>query len=92
MPLLATRLDSRALAVGLFIGAGAGAAIYALLQRRPWRRRRVYVSGCFDLLHSGHGVHSDSNACCSPLASLGPCVLTPGSVLSRLLQGGRAVR
>ena len=54
------RLDSPALAVGLLIGAGAGAAIHALLQRHPWRRRRVYVSGCFDLLHSGHGVHSNS--------------------------------
>lgn len=41
--------------VGVLVGVGAGAALLALLERQPWRRRpRVYVSGCFDLLHSGH--------------------------------------
>ena len=37
----------------LACGAALGAAAVCLLQR-PRRRKRVYVSGCFDLLHTGH--------------------------------------
>ena len=35
------------------IGAGIGTVIVTLLLR-PRRRKRIFTSGCFDLLHSGH--------------------------------------
>jgi cytidyltransferase-like protein len=41
------------LALGVAIGAGVSAALVALWPRLR-RRKRVFVSGCFDLLHSGH--------------------------------------
>lgn len=42
------------LACGAAIGA-ASAGVVAYVLRRPRRpRKRVFVSGCFDLLHSGH--------------------------------------
>ena len=34
--------------------ACAGVAFLALCSRRRRRNKRVFVSGCFDLLHSGH--------------------------------------
>ena len=43
----------RWLACGAAVGAGVSALLAAYLRRRP-RRKRIYVSGCFDLLHSGH--------------------------------------
>mmetsp|Transcript_14924 Transcript_14924/g.48268 ORF Transcript_14924/g.48268 Transcript_14924/m.48268 type:complete len:178 (+) Transcript_14924:26-559(+) len=41
-------------AAGFVLGVLALTAHSHAQRRRPRRRRRVFVSGCFDLLHSGH--------------------------------------
>ena len=42
--------------IGVLVGVSVGAVLVVGWQQRWFqRRKRIYVSGCFDLLHSGHG-------------------------------------
>ncbi|EOD36740.1 hypothetical protein EMIHUDRAFT_98168 [Emiliania huxleyi CCMP1516] len=66
-------------AAGFVLGVLALTAHSHAQRRRPRRRRRVFVSGCFDLLHSGHVAFFEEARSTRTAAALGELHVSVGN-------------